>query len=489
MGMTAVIHVEQMVANTCCASRGRCAMLISSLLLLLAAIATTTTIATCNAFVPILSSSSRSIDGTRTSVRRVCRDMDIIEFSAIPILLEQQQQQQQQEESNTINSSSSNSYSRIISSSISSDMHKQYLRDIESNVINNIISRSNSNMKSILQQHLSDTTSTIPSTKDEYDLDRNEQTYLDTLEEWYDYSQKKVKCPFFRRRCGDILDRVERIVRLFLIRPYCSDSSHRNLGPLMAYRSSSALKGDQKTKNLPVQELLGILRKDWRALEETETDIYGYRNKNDDGAYVATTTDRVDEKGYYVTGKISKRIYRDDCEFQSPDPDLPLKGIRKYVGVASQLFHSKTSFSKLLSLEQQQQQNEDNNSTIVLKATWKMSLTISLPWKPQVSEFTGSTLYFLDEDRLVFRHQETWDISVWDAFLDMINVRAKIVNIKSNININENNNKNSNSNKKKSQCPLALFFPTNKNHRNLQQSYDYSSLSTNSTASQPTLTN
>mmetsp|Transcript_22379 Transcript_22379/g.48682 ORF Transcript_22379/g.48682 Transcript_22379/m.48682 type:complete len:152 (-) Transcript_22379:3566-4021(-) len=112
MGMTAVIHAEQMVANTCCASRGRCVMLISSLLLLVvAAIATTTMITTCNAFVPA-PSSSRSIDGTRTSVHRVCRDMDIIEFSTMPILLEQQQQQQQQqEESNTINSSSSSSSS------------------------------------------------------------------------------------------------------------------------------------------------------------------------------------------------------------------------------------------------------------------------------------------------------------------------------------------------------------------------------------------
>jgi len=250
------------------------------------------------------------------------------------------------------------------------------------------------------------------------------------------------------------------------------------------------LKGDQKKKNLPVEELLAMIRKDWRALEEieteTETEIY-------DGAYFATKTDRVDEKGYYVTGKISKSIYRDDCEFQSPDPDLPLKGIRKYVGVASQLFHSKTSFSKLLSLEQQQLGTErpeatianENNNTIVLKAMWKMSLTISLPWKPQISEFTGSTLYFLDEDRLVFRHQETWDISVWDAFLDMINVRAKIVNI----NKNNNKNNNNNNNKKKSRCPLALFFPKNNNHRNLQQSYDYSSLSTNSTAPQPTLTN
>eukprot|EP00536_Pseudo-nitzschia_multiseries_P001295 jgi/Psemu1/2994/gm1.2994_g len=315
----------------------------------------------------------------------------------------------------------------------------------------------------------------VVSAKD--DLDRNEQRYIDTLEEWYDYSQKQVRCPFFRRRYGDVLDHIESMVRFFLIRPYCRDSSHRNLGPLMAYRSTS--RYGKKTRHLPVEEIMRILCKDWRASEKaTGRDLRAASAAPAVAAPAAggggrayqylATTDRVNEKGYYVTGKLSQRIYRDDCEFQSPDPDLPIRGIRKYVGVASQLFHTKSSYSKLLSLEELKEHPHDaetatststatametgSTSGIVLKATWKMSITINLPWKPQLSEFTGSTLYFLDEDHLVARHREAWDISVKDAFFEMMN--AKNLFHKKSVT-------NTNTNTKTGQCPLASFFGTN----------------------------
>jgi len=123
-----------------------------------------------------------------------------------------------------------------------------------------------------------------------------------------------------------------------------------------------------------------------------------------------------------VTGKLSTGIYRDDCWFLSPDPDLPIHGLRKYVGVASHLFDSKSSSSELLSLEQKNQIQDDTN--LLIMATWRMSLTLKLPWRPRLPTFSGTTLYHFDENHLVFRHEETWDISLTEAFLAMFELKT-----------------------------------------------------------------
>lgn len=240
-------------------------------------------------------------------------------------------------------------------------------------------------------------------------IDQIEEWYLSRLEEYYAYSERHIKCPFFRRRCGDILDDIEGFVRFFLIRPYFQESS--SLGPPLSCRSLA--RNRRKAKHLTVNEILEILRKDWRATR--------LRADSDD---LEKTT--IEEKGYYITGRMSTQIYRDDCEFHSPDPDLPLKGLRKYIGVASHLFDSKVSYSKLLSLERVRNGVESASSeNAVLKAKWKISLTINLPWKPKLTEFSGSTLYFLDDEHLIFRHQESWDILVWDAFLETLPTSKK----------------------------------------------------------------
>lgn len=229
-----------------------------------------------------------------------------------------------------------------------------------------------------------------------------ERWYLDRLEYYYSYTERNIQCPFFRRRYGDILDNMEDFVRFFLIRPYFSDYSP-HLGPRLSCKPMVGRRS--KTKNLAVEEILEILHKDWRSVAPKQ------------GFDFPTTPN---EKGYYVTGKMSTSIYRDDCEFTSPDPDLPIKGLRKYVGVASHLFDSKTSRSKLLTLQQLGLNDPQESQQTVLKAEWKMSLTLNLPWKPKLPEFTGSTLYYLDEDHLICRHDEAWDISVWKAFLGML---------------------------------------------------------------------
>lgn len=257
--------------------------------------------------------------------------------------------------------------------------------------------------------------------------------YLNRLEECYIYSERQIKCPFFRRRCGDILDDVESFVRFFLIRPYFKDSSS-HLGPVMSCKPLAGV--GTKTKHLPVGQVLNVLRQDWKAPKNCQADLELYGDLN------STTATVINEKGYYATGRMSTQIYRDDCEFSSPDPDLPLKGIRKYIGIASNLFDSRTSRSKLLSLKELRPEDEtQTGANVVLKAEWKISLTINLPWRPQLSEFSGSTLYCLDRDNLIYRHQEVWDISAFDAFIGMLTIPKM-------------HNKNL-------RCPLSLFSSWN----------------------------
>jgi hypothetical protein len=87
---------------------------------------------------------------------------------------------------------------------------------------------------------------------------------------------------------------------------------------------------------------------------------------------------------------------------------MPVRGIRKYVNAASQLFEYKTSTSELLSLK-------INNNTVI--ATWRFNGTMRLPWRPKLPEVTGSTTYYVDKSGLIYKHCETWDISAFQAFL------------------------------------------------------------------------
>ena len=188
-----------------------------------------------------------------------------------------------------------------------------------------------------------------------------------------------IKCPFMRRRASDLLDAMDQIMRFLVVR-------HKSLhlvGPPPGWRCD----GDvcEKSLNLPLEELMEIIRTDWR--QGTE------QNRN---------------KGYYITGRLNTTIYRDDCLFDGPDPDMPVKGLRKYLNAASQLFDQRQSRAELLHLSM------DDTDRIV--AEWKMTGVLMLPWRPVLPEWTGRTVYYLDGQGLVYLHREEWDMSVLQAF-------------------------------------------------------------------------
>lgn len=200
---------------------------------------------------------------------------------------------------------------------------------------------------------------------------------LTHLDQWYQESQS-IKCPFLRRRYGDVLDKAEAIMKNTVIRRECWPL----MGPPQAWRPPGMNKKQQ------------LIKHKYSSLESLKDHI-SYDWKPESG------------KGYYVTGKLTTACYRDDCLFLGPDPDMPIKGLRKYVGVAAHLFDVDASRTTLHSLE------------IVddaLEAKWELKGILRLPWHPSLPTLSGKTIYHVDAEGLIERHEEFWDISVAEAF-------------------------------------------------------------------------
>jgi len=208
------------------------------------------------------------------------------------------------------------------------------------------------------------------------------------MEEWYRRALA-MKCPFMRRRASDLLDAADMIMRFLVIRHKSLDL----LGPPPGWRCQG--QTCFKVKHLPTSEIVDVIRRDWR--QDTN-------------------------RGYYITGRLNTTIYRDDCYFDGPDPDMPVKGLRKYLNAASQLFDQGKSRSELLCLDvipapSSGDVDANNGYGELIVARWRMNGILRLPWKPELPTWTGTTTYHRDADGLIYRHVETWDMTVSQAFL------------------------------------------------------------------------
>jgi hypothetical protein len=218
--------------------------------------------------------------------------------------------------------------------------------------------------------------------------DGNDDDFLNTvewqdrciqqLEDWYQQALA-MKCPFLRRRASDILDTLDALMRTVVL-----DEETRNAVVPLAYQCEG--KACFKRFGISLTELFHEIHQDWR---------------------VDTN------KGYYITGRINTQIYRDDCLFHGPDPDMPVRGLRKFLNAASQLFDPAKSTCELLSLTQ-----DEPNRAIV--AQWRMRGRLRLPWKPWMPTVTGTTVYRTDATGIIYEHEEEWDISVMRAFVQTL---------------------------------------------------------------------
>lgn len=209
------------------------------------------------------------------------------------------------------------------------------------------------------------------------------QLHLDAM---YNKSLR-IKCPFFRRRATDSVDSLASTVRFVLAR-------HKSLPiPILPGNQHTLSTPTIKTHGLSLDTLSNIIQKDWKSSSNLSKLTSG--------------------KGYYITGKLTSEIYRDDCFFDGPDPDMPVSGLKKYISSTSQLFDHKASKADLISLE-------INEEKRVIKVHWRLEGILNLPWHPKLKPWTGQTSYFIDESGLVEKHDESWDITVIDAFVSTL---------------------------------------------------------------------
>jgi len=191
--------------------------------------------------------------------------------------------------------------------------------------------------------------------------------------QWLTKQQKRargIRCPFWRRRVADGLEPLLATARFLAAR-------HKSLPVLAPTQASSA----PKQHGLPLTTLMEIIR-----------------------------TDLV-ERQYYVTGRLTPSVYADDCFFDGPDPDMPVRSLQRYSDALRGLFDPKSSALELLSLH-----SNDSGSFV---ARWRLCGALQLPWRPKFKSFTGCTLYELNPEGLVCRHTETWSIDALDAFVSM----------------------------------------------------------------------
>ena len=120
----------------------------------------------------------------------------------------------------------------------------------------------------------------------------------------------------------------------------------------------------------------------------------------------------ISDHQYYVTGKLSRAIYSDSCIFDSPDPDMPVRSLRRFSDALHGLFDPALSTVELLSIHAE---SDDQ-----LIARWRLEGALKLPWRPRIKPFTGCTRYEIGEGGLIAYHTEAWSVSAFDAFISTI---------------------------------------------------------------------
>ncbi|KAL5198139.1 hypothetical protein ABZP36_001651 [Zizania latifolia] len=98
------------------------------------------------------------------------------------------------------------------------------------------------------------------------------------------------------------------------------------------------------------------------------------------------------QQAYFLTGNFTPDIYAEDCLFE--DPTIKFRGRSRY-----------SQNLDLLGLRVE---------TKFIMATWTLRTYLRLPWRPLIA-IRGNTTYDLDEEYMVTRHAESWDVSALEA--------------------------------------------------------------------------
>lgn len=181
------------------------------------------------------------------------------------------------------------------------------------------------------------------------------------------------RCPFWRKRCFDAVDAVWRCLRWTI-------SRHASLKlPMIPTRTARVVFGPP----MSLEMRLVRLREDFT------------------------------ERQYYITGfGITSCLYHPLCVFLGPDPDTPVHGVTRWKNATSGLFRASKSKIDLISIG-----IVDENT---IQARWRLEGELALPFHAKIKPYTGMTTYHFDEQGLIYRHEEQWDLSAFDAFVSVV---------------------------------------------------------------------
>ncbi|KAG8382104.1 hypothetical protein BUALT_Bualt05G0041700 [Buddleja alternifolia] len=115
------------------------------------------------------------------------------------------------------------------------------------------------------------------------------------------------------------------------------------------------------------------------------------------------------ERAYFVTGDFTSAIYAEDCTFE--DPTIKFRGTELYARNLSLLvpFFDEPSIQlKEIGCE----------GELCIIASWKLRTYLKLPWRPLIC-IDGRTVYDLDEGFRIIRHVERWNVSAFEAVVQI----------------------------------------------------------------------
>ena len=123
------------------------------------------------------------------------------------------------------------------------------------------------------------------------------------------------------------------------------------------------------------------------------------------------------ENGYLFSGGIDTQIYTENCRFT--DPTLSFVGLSTFENNIRNLKPVLNFFvANTLVVLYNAQLNEQNQQ---VKAQWRMSGSIRLPWQPKL-ELTGNTAlsYNQSDDGRIFDYFEQWDLDASNALFQLL---------------------------------------------------------------------
>ncbi|KAJ8909020.1 hypothetical protein NDN08_005719 [Rhodosorus marinus] len=125
---------------------------------------------------------------------------------------------------------------------------------------------------------------------------------------------------------------------------------------------------------------------------------------------LSTVKDDYEQRQYFLTGDISRRIYLQTTEFI--DPTVTVKGLQNWE-------RNIQSINRFITDERIDLLNMEKEQGLI-RTRWRLVCTVTLPWRP-VLDVYGQTEHFIDESSgRVAVHVESWDCSASEALLQLL---------------------------------------------------------------------